>query len=100
MEHGARHFEAGDLLYRPLRAHCSMKVRSVMLNRLQRSAVLYAEGQETRFWSAMLDRTWWSAMLNTEAGDLLDHPFGALCSTKFDRSAMLYCHTAERLALR
>ena len=47
MEHDARHCEAGDLLYHPLREHCSVKVRSVKLNQLQRSAVLYAEGQET-----------------------------------------------------
>ena len=67
VERDALHCRAGDLLSGLLRAFCL-----------------------TRVWSAMLDGTWWSAMLNTEAGDLLDHPFGALCSTKFDRSAMLY----------
>ena len=77
VERNAQHCRAGDLLCGLLRVCCLARV-----------------------WSTMLNRSWWSTKLDTEAGDLLDHPFGALCSTKFDRSAMLYCHTAERLAPR
>ena len=37
----------------------------------------------------MLDRLPWSAMLDPVTGDLLNHPLGAYCSTRYDGSAML-----------
>ena len=39
-------------------------------------------------------------MLDTMTGDLLNHPLGAYCSTRYDGSAMLNRLAAERNALR